>query len=259
MKVSLVINLDSRPENNVAETMFNGTVSEDYMIDGVRQKQLFMSGFDYETIVYIDKHQEIPQTTLNYLYQNCDVVVVRKHTDEPSFNCYNYLRALSMASGDVIIHADQDTNMFTSGKEYVEELIGYLSTHAFVSYPSHWTPKPVHDESFGKRTWASTRLFICKRDTLRFDELRQCVIEPEYAYSKYGDSPRRTNWLEHYLTLCNNDDCYYPPIEPDKGLIFSWGSYEKYTLRRLNELPYQDVVNWVVSKGGIQYPVDVFC
>ena len=43
---------------------------------------------------------------------------------------------------------------------------------------------------------------ICKKDTLKFDELTACVKEPEYGYAKYGDSPRRTNWLEHYLTLC---------------------------------------------------------
>lgn len=257
--ISLVINLDTRPENGVAEKMFSGAVSEDFMIEGIEGKKKFLQGFDFETICYVDKHLGIPPETVAYLQRVCDTLVIRKHTNEISFNCYNYLRALQMASGDIVIHADQDTNMFTSGKEYVQELINHLDNHKFVSYPSYWSPKPIEDPTFGSRTWASTRFFMCKKETLRFDELKMCISEPEYAYSKYGDSPRRCNWLEHFLTLCNGDDCFYPPIELQKGLIFSWGSYEKWVLRRLNELPYEEVVNWVASKGGVQYPVDVFC
>lgn len=256
--LSIVINCDTRPNRDEQTGLLGGVCSEDFLTDGIFNKVKAFDGFDKEVIVYIDQHNPVSETTLNYIRTLADVVVLRNHTNENSFNCYNYLRALFVSSGDIVCHLDQDTNIFVSGKGYIEELISNLDTHAFVSYPSHWTPKPVHDESFGKRTWASTRFFMCKRAALKWDELLNCVAEPEWGYAKYGDSPRRTNWLEHFLTLVNNDSCYYPPMEPEKGLIFTWGKYEQWTLRRLNELPYNEVKDWVMQRG-ILYPVDVFC
>ncbi len=256
-KISLVINLDTRPENSSENGLSKGVIDRDFLDYGIENKRLFLKGFDFETIAYIDQHEENNESINSYVYEQCDTVVIRKHTQEHSFNDYNYLRALYMASGDIVIHVDQDTAMFTSGKEYVEELIDHLYDYKFVSYPSHWSPRPVIDESFGKRTWASTRFFICKRKTLNFDVLRNCIEEPEWAYKQFGDSPRRCNWLEHFLSLANNDSVYYPQINLDKGAIFSWGSYEKYTLRRLNELPYNEVVDFINQHGGIQYPNDI--
>lgn len=259
MKISLVINCDTRQQrDSFGGNNLTGVVNEDFLTFGIENKIKAFDGFEKEIIVFVDQHLPIPESTLNYLHRVCDTVCIRKHTNEPSFNCYNYLLALSLCRGDVICHIDQDTNIFVSGKEYIEELIGHLDNYAFCSYPSHWSPKPVEDHSFGKRTWSSTRFFFCKRETLDIQELRRCIKEPEYAYAKYGDSPRRLNWLEHFLTLTNNDSCYYPPIEPDKGVVFSWATYEKWTLRRLNELPYSEVKNWIMQRG-IHYPVDVFC
>ena len=259
MKISIVINCDTRPEKGTADGLFSGTSNEDYLTDGVFNKINLFKGFDIETILFIDEHLPVTENTLEYIRSIVDTVIIRKHTNENSFNDYNYISALSLARGEIVCHADQDTACFTSGKEYIEELINYLDKYKFVSYPSHWSPRAVDDPSFGNRTWASTRFFMCKRKTLMFDILRGCIEEPEWAYATFGDSQRRCNWLEHFLTLSNGDSCYYPPIELDKGAIFSWGSYEKYTLRRLNELSYEDVVKWVTGQGGIQYPVDVNC
>lgn len=102
------------------------------------------------------------------------------------------------------------------------------------------------------------QIFLCKKEALKFEELKNCVIEPNWGYEKYGDSPRKTNWLEHFLTLTNNDSCYYPPIELDEYAIFSWGSYDKFILQRLNNIPYKQVKEFIESNGGIQYPCDVF-
>jgi hypothetical protein len=256
MKISLVINCDTRPENLNENGMSKGVVSRDFLTDGVFGKIQFFKGFELETILFIDKHEDIPQQTLDYVHAICDTVVVRKHTNEHSFNDWNYHKALSLASGDIVCHADQDTAMFTSGKAYVQELINNLDIYKFVSYPSHWTPRAVYDETFGHRTWASTRFFLCKRETLKLDELANCIREPNWGYNKYGDSPRRCNWTEHFLTLINGDSCFYPPIETDKGVIFSWGNYETYTLRRLNELPYSEIEKWLYEHP-INYPVDI--
>lgn len=256
--ISICINLDTRAAKNIADGLFSGTSNLDYLTDGVYNKQLFFSGFEFETIVFIDEHLPVPDDILEYLRRTCDVVIIRKHTDEISFNDYNYLTCLSAARGDIICHVDQDTACFAYSKENVEELIRQLEKFKFVSYPSHWSPKAVNDPSFGNRTWASTRFFLCKKEAIKFDELRKCIEEPEYGYDKYGDSPRRCNWLEHFLTLTNDDSCHYPKMEIDKHLIFSWGSYERWTLRRLNEMKYDEVKDWV-KNHPIVYPNDIYC
>lgn len=259
MKISLVINCDNRNERSSEDGLFSGTVNLDYLTDGILQKQKFVEGYDFETIVYIDKHQEIPEYVVRYLHNIADIVCIRKHTDESSFNCWNYYRALSLCTGDLVLHCDQDSNLYRNDKSYVDELIAYLNDFKIVSYPSHWTPAPCHDDSFGNLWWASTRMFICKRETLKFEELAKCIENPDWMYEKYGDSPRRNNWVEHYLAKINNHSVFYPPVELHKGAIFSWKTYDKYTIQRLNEMPYEYVKQWILHRGGIQYPVDVKC
>lgn len=256
MRVSICINVDSRPENPVAEKMFNGTVNEDYLTDGVFNKIKFFDGFEKEVIVFVDEHLPLSQKAHDYLLSMADTLVIRQHTNEPSFNDWNYLRCLYMASGDIIFHCDQDTMCFGKEPDSALELINMLDSYKFISYPSPWSPRAVHDESFGHRTWASTRFFICKRDAIKFQELENCIIEPEWGYAKYGDSPRRVNWLEHFLSLVNNDSVFYPPPSPNYT-IFSWGTYRTGTIQKMNTMTFDEVNNFVNSNGGIVYPNDL--
>jgi len=135
-------------------------------------------------------------------------------------------------------------------------LVDLLETYKFVSYPSIWSPVAVDDPTFNGRMWASTRFFMCKRETLKFDVLRNCIEEPEWAYKIFGDVARRCNWLEHFLTLTNNNSVYYPSIQTDKLTIFTWENYETYTLRRLNGYTYDEIYNWH-SSHPIFYPNNV--
>ncbi len=257
--ISVCVNVDTRNQKDEQGGLFAGTVNLDYLTDGIFNKKKFFEGFDIELVCFIDEHNLVDEKTLTYLRSICDTVCIRKHTNENSFNDKNYVSALSLCRGTYVCHFDQDMGAFTSSQEPIKQMLNWLEEFKFVSYPSHWTPRAVHDETFGKRTWASTRFFICKKESLKLDEISKMIDEPEYGYSKYGDSPRRCNWTEHFLTLCNEDSCYYPPINLDTHAIFTFAKYETYTLRRLNELPYEEVKNWVNSKGGIQYPVDVYC
>lgn len=258
--LSVVINCDTRPQNNkFGGENLKGCVSDDFLTDGIYNKVKFFDGFDdKEVIVYIDQHEQVKEETLKYIRTLADTVIIRNHTNELNFNDWNYLRSLQMASGDIVCKIDQDTACFSNSKEAVQGMIDKLKEYSFVSYPSFWSPKPVIDDSFGKRTWASTRFFMCKREALKFEELKNCIIEPEWGYEKYGDSPRRCNWLEHFLTLTNNDSCYYPPTDLHNIAIFSWGSYETYTLRRLNEMPYEQIKEFIYRHGGIVYPNDIY-
>lgn len=258
--LSIVINCDTRPQNDEIGGMFSGCVNEDFLIDGIVNKINFFKDFsNKEIILHVDEHNPLSDELMVKITSITNKCIVRKHTNEPSYNDWNYHRALSMAEGNLICHVDQDTTCFTSGKEYVDELINHLNDYRFVSYPSHWTPKAVHDESFGNRTWASTRFFMCKRESLKLDELAECITEPEWGYAKYGDSPRRCNWTEHFLSLINEDSVYYPPIELHKGAIFSWSKYKQGTLAILNQMPYEEIKQWIIHRGNIQYPVDVKC
>lgn len=253
--ISVVINCDTRPQRNEQTGLFGGVCNEDFLTDGILNKIKFFEGFDIETIVFIDEHLPVSEKTLEYLRSICDTVVVRKHTSENSFNDYNYLSALSLARGEYIAHFDQDVAAFSSSKESVQSLINLLETYKFVSYPSIWSPNAVEDASFGGRMWASTRFFMCKRETLKFDVLRNCIDEPEWAYKTFGDVPRRCNWLEHFLTLANENSVFYPPIQTERLTIFTWEKYETYTLRRLNELPYEEIYKWHDSHP-IFYPAN---
>ncbi len=257
--VSICINLDSRPQNNKAETMFNGTTNLDYLTDGIRNKQLFFSGFDVETVVFVDRHLEIPQDVLKHLYDTCDTVVIRKHTSEPKFNDWNYWSALAICRGDIICHFDQDCNAFTSSKEAVQEMIDLLDKYDYVSYPSHWSPDPCHDPNYDY-FWCSTRFFMCKRETLDFTQIKKCLEDMEYLYTKYPASVKNP-WFEHVIGLISKytgKGVFYPNIDLNKLAIFSWATYESWTLRRLNELPYEEIKQFIYSKNGIQYPNDIY-
>jgi hypothetical protein len=257
MKISVVVNCDNRPENNnFTGSNLGGCVNDDFLIEGIKNKVAFFEGFDIETIIYLDKHKEIPYSVLRYLEERSDCFIARTHTHEPSFNDWNFIRALQMATGDIVVKIDQDTALFRNGKEYVDELLNYLNVYAYVSYPSWWTPDATHDPNYNYK-WVSTRFFMCKRETLNFHEIIKCLTDYEYFCDTY--KPSRVNpWLEHFLGLISKSSVIYPPIELDKGAIFSWGSYKQGTLQMLNNMPYEEVKKWIEEQGNIQYPNDVF-
>lgn len=242
--ISICVNVDTRNPKSTQNGLFNGAINIDFVTDGVYNKKKFFEGFDTELIVFIDEHNPVDEKTLFYLREICDVVCIRKHTSEHAFNDYNYVSALSLARGKYVAHFDQDTAAFSRNKDSIQYMLDLLEHYRFISYPSTWSPKAVDDPTFGKRTWASTRFFICKQESLKLDEIREMIKEPEYGYKKYGDSPRRTNWTEHFLSLCNEDSVYYPPIQTNNYTIFTWESYESYTLKRLNEFTYDQIFEW---------------
>lgn len=266
--ISVVINADTRagfknPETSAINT-FEGCRSIDFLIDGVRNKIKFFEGFQKEVILFIDEHEILPREAVDELRFMVDTLVIRKHSKKfgdienyEKFNDLNYLSALQLARGEIVFHFDQDCAAFVPNRESVDELIKMLDDYKFISYPSYWSPRAVHDPSFGNRTWASTRFFLCKRETLDFGVLLKCVIEPEWAYQTFGDSPRRCNWLEHFLSLANNDSVYYPPMDLSKRAIFCWNKYKSGTFRRLNEMRYDEVVEYINQAGQICYPCDI--
>lgn len=260
MKLSLVVNMDNRPQNHTfTGSNLGGCVDEDFLVDGLINKIKFFEGFEKEVIVHLDRHTNLPRGTFEKLQELCDTLLIRRHTHENSFNDWNYIRALSMASGDVIIHVDQDTAMFSKedlGAKHLTLLLNEVKCD-FVSYPSHWSPLPVHDLSFD-HTWVSTRFFACKRENLDLPEITKCLNDYEYWLKTYPVK-RACHWLEHLIgsiAKYRKQTIYYPSINLDNYAIFSWGSYQTGTLGMLNNMPYEEVKKWIEARG-IHYPVDV--
>jgi hypothetical protein len=258
MKISIAINLDTRPQNDsFGGSNLLGCVNEDFLGEGVKNKINFFDGFEKEIIVFVDEHTELDSGYFRWLNRNCDTVVVRKHTNEHGFNDNNYLRALQMASGDIIIHADQDTAMFRSSKEAVGELLSLLDNHTVVSYPHWFSPNPDVNDNYDY-WWASTRFFMCKKEFLDTNEISKCLKSIDYLYEKYPASIRNP-WTEHIIGLMakyNGNGVFYPPLEADKLLIFSWGKYRTGLLRELNEMAYDNVLEWQKSHP-FYFPNDI--
>jgi len=253
--ISIVINADTRPIRNAEHGLSKGVVNRDFLLHGVVNKIKFFEGFPIEVILHVDEHEPVPN--LSELTQLCDTIIVRKHTDEPKFNDYNYLRAMSLASGEYVAHFDMDTAAFTESPKPIKNMLAMLEHHDFISYPSHWSPDAVHDDSFDYR-WASTRFFICKREKLNTQRYRELLADYVATYEAYPAS-RKCHWTEHIIGLVAKYDgkgVYYPPIVNDH-LIFSWGSYTEGTIQQLQQLSFDEVVNYVNARGGIHYPNDV--
>lgn len=258
--ISCIINADTRSgfldDSSQQTGLFNGCISEDFLTEGLYNRKKFLDGFDAEFIMFIDEHEPIPEKTLNYLIQNTDCLVIRKHTHEDRFNEMNYISALMLARGKYIFHVDQDCATFTNNKENVQEYIDLLEKYDYVSYPSLWSPKGSDDPAYDY-VWCSTRYYWCKRETLDFTEILKCEKDYEYTYNQYPASVKNP-WLEHYLGLISKyttgRGVYYPPVDYSKTCIFVWDNYNKYTWGRLNTQSYDEVKNWVLSMGGIHWP-----
>lgn len=262
MFLSVVINVDTREENYENKEMFRGVVSRDFLIESVINKRNLFKWFDAEFIVYVDEHEPIDERTVSQMREISDVLVIRKHNKKfedqdnyPSFNDLNYLSALSQARGEYIFHFDGDVAAFTNSPEPIQEYINLLEQWDYVSYPSMWSPFPVHDESFGGKYWVSTRFFCCKRSTINISEVLKCQLDYDYWKDTYP-VPRLCHWTEHILSSISHHvgkGVYYPPVDFSRFILFTWENYHKYTLQRLNNQTFEEVFNWCKTKD-YHYP-----
>jgi len=262
MTISCVINVDTRPENEANKDMFQGVVSRDFLVDGIINKKNLFRDFDAEFIVFVDEHEPIDEKTLAHMRELVDVLVIRKHNKrfqdiEPyaAFNDLNYMNAISMARGSYIFHFDGDVAAFTDSPDVINDYLNLLEIYDYVSYPSMWSPYPVHDDAWQNKFWASTRFFCCKRSTFNVSEILKCQLDYDYWRETYPMA-RLCHWLEHIIASIawkNGRGVYYPPIQFDRFILFTWENYHKYTLQRLNSLPFEEVRQWVYSKN-FHYP-----
>lgn len=261
--ISCVINVDTRPENSKNKEMFNGVVDREFLWEGIWNKKQLFKNFDAEFIVFVDEHEPLTDDELVDLRNISNVLIVRRHDksfeDKKeffAFNDLNYLTALFSARGKYIFHFDGDVAAFAPNDSAITALLNGLDSYDYISYPSNWSPNPVHDESFGGKYWVSTRFFCCKRSTIDFSEVLKCQLDYDYWKATYP-VPRLCHWTEHLLSSISHhkgNGVYYPPMEYDAFILFTWENYQKGVYGQLQNMSYEEIKNFVLSKGGIQYP-----
>jgi len=270
--ISIVINSDTRAgfmeQVSTQGKMFEGTRSLDYLTYGVRNKREFFKNYDVELTLFIDLHERLPQETetelLNMLHNGeIQNLVFNNHCEYlhdseyfPKFNDINYINALALARGEYIVHFDNDMAAFLGDENVIKEWFQMLDDgkYDYISYPSAHSPLPIYDPSFDY-VWASTRFFITKN--FDYSEVKKCLQDNEYLYSKYGDRQRKCPWTEHILGLTAKKGVFYPPLDLNRCMVFSWSNYISGTYEKMNQLNYNQKKSLVQTLGGINYPCDV--
>lgn len=259
--ISVVINADTRPHcdaevnttGDFGKGSLQGVRSYDFLCDGVRNKLQFFSGYPVELILYVDLHDPLPDAVQSEIHemvkrQEINVFICQPHERKSKFwNEKLYLAGLRLATGDYVAHFDQDCAAFRDPNcDIVGNYLYWLNEggYQFVCQPTTMT-LAEH-----KMYWASTRFFICKRETLDFAKLDEAVSNEDKRFAKYGHAPA----LEHVLGRMGG--VLYPPANWDEYLIFSWSRYKKGTLGNLNRMPYEDVKEYILDRG-ILGPNDV--
>jgi hypothetical protein len=170
-------------------------------------------------------------------YGNNSKLVIKSHnrTKDRWYDLIT-LEALKLAIGSYIVHLDQDSNAFrTDDCDIIDRYITWLeSEYKYVCQPWNGVGDPmIH---------ASTRFFICKRETLDFELIEKSLVNPLLG--------KHNPCLEFTLGILAGDGkVLYPPREDDKYIVFSWAKYFSGTLERLNKLPYSKIKLYIDSCG----------
>jgi len=273
---SLVVNLDTREGflsgTSEADMMGKGVRSIDFILDGLQNRLNFFRDLNLEVTLFVDLIEPLPSFVHENLIQKLqeseiDNLVIHTHSEFfdkddffPHWLDLNFLQALFLARGEYLIHTDGDLALFSKVHSELKEWVDLLDRgiYDYVSYPTVFSPYPDPDLTW-EYNWASTRFFICRRETIQFSEVLKCLQNSDYLYSKYGDKKRKCPWLEHILgIIAGKNRVYYPPRKDNQYLIFCWGKYQRGLLSKLNKLSFDEVKDLVDSWGGIQNPCEVY-
>ncbi len=259
-RISIILNTDSRPTNREFTGMWNGVRSRDFFgRPNLENKLKFFEGFDVELIVFLDRHEDLSHEEYDTLHSLADCLVVRKHSRDyrganpfSAFNDVNYLQAFSQARSNIVAHFDHDVAAFRADKSDVDKLLEVVESDKskFVCYPSPQSPHPCEAPNYQNQWWASTRFFICKRDTLILDDLERGIRDNEWLYAKYGRPHVVNPWTEAMICQMAGYSVLYPPVDLDRWAVFPWKQYDDGVLQRLNDMPHHQVADALRRAGG---------
>lgn len=262
--ISIVINADTRPGcgNEVNTTgdygsgSLNGVRSWDFLTDGIVNKHIFFAAHEHEIILYVDEHDALPDEVRAEILDigrnlNFRLVCKPHQRSAQRWNELLYLEALKLANGEYVAHFDADCAAFRAPESDITlRYIGWLNAggYKFVCQPTTM-PREEHG-----MYWASSRFFMCRRETLDLAEIEHCILDDGYRSAMYGHCPA----LEHVLgRMAGPAGVFYPPANWDDYMVFSWARYHRGLLRKLNVLPYESARHYIVNGCGIHGPNDV--
>lgn len=257
--ISVVINADTRPNwldpmteiKDRGDGMLCGCRSIDFLTDGVENKRKFFAGHDATFTVCVDEHEsfEIDELPLNVRY-------IMRHANrrDHRWNDRVYIHSLFEAialqpAHEYICHFDGDVACFQrEGYNFIESAIYWLENSGY-RYVCQQATIPDHG-----MTHASTRFFICKRDTLDLDEAER-LLDDRYRAKKFPG--KHLPCLEHILGAMAGERVFYPPADYDNFIFWSWVRYYRGTLAKLNAMPYEQVLQYVERSGGLHGASDL--
>jgi hypothetical protein len=170
-----------------------------------------------------------------------DRVEVRKF--DHSLHRWNdrlYLNSLEFATGEYVAHFDQDVMAYRDPNSFIvqqylqvldEGKFKFICQPSVLSYEDH-----LMDH-------ASTRFFICKRDSLDIPELTAC-LDDGYRRKNYSD--KHAPALEHIIGIVSGlGTVLYPSMQWNDHVIASWTTYRSGLYAKLDTMTYPEIVHYL--------------
>lgn len=262
MKISLIITCDTRKGVSADSTRIGefageplcGCRSLDFLTHGVISKIRFFEGHEIEAIVCVDEHEPLSEeihTDIRHIEQTTPTRYIVKPADRKRqrFNDWIYVDALKLAEGDYVAKWDGDVAAFRRPEfPIIDQYLAWLDD----GYKYICQPTQIHGHGMAH---ASSRYFICKRETLDFPEIGRCLNDYSYFQQRYPNI--HAPCLEFYLGAMVGGAVLYPFQQNQDYTIFSFVEYQRGLFERLNALPYDDVYRYVFETcGGVCGPSD---
>jgi len=255
--ISIIVNFDSRPGWNSDESFIGqygqgslqGVRSSDFWSDGIKSIENYFSGTEYDITAVMDEVEPIPD----------DVSIADGHTVSrrqfpKNIHRYNdrlYIDSVALAKGEYVCHIDGDVSLFRDpNSNIVQQYLEWLDSgkYKFICQP---TPLSYEEHLMDH---ASTRFFICKRESLNIYELYRLLDDATKADRFPG---QHLPCLEHILgAMAGKGEVFYPPLDLNDHVIFSWVRYKKGLIKNLNGLPYNEVIEYI-NKAGLHGASDL--
>lgn len=173
--ISIVINCDTRigylnDKSTIGDYgggSLQGVRSKDLLTEGIKNKLKFFEGYRIQCILFIDIHEplskELHEEIKEIVYScgNDSMIITQPHSKEKyKWNDWLYIDALREATGDYVVHFDGDSNAYKrEGSDIVERYFKWLD-NGYKYVCQTW------DKIGFEMYWASTRFFICKKETM---------------------------------------------------------------------------------------------
>ena len=183
----------------------------------------------------------------------------------------NYLHALISCKAKYLAHFDADSSAFRRDDcTIIDQWISLIESGAYkyVSYPTFFSPNEgdvpgenalTSDGTGYDYLWTSTRFFFCKRSEIDYNRIFKCFDDEFWIQTHNGRKYRYPNVMEQILGfLAGPNRVCYSPKRLEEFMIFCWHDYYKGTIGKLNEMPYEQVYDFIMNEcGGIGGACDV--